>query len=85
VGATLIVMRDPLGQDLSQMSLVERNDMVEALASRGTDQAFAKGIRLWNADRCFQLSFAKIGSGGHVECATVVKPLRHTATFPEQL
>jgi hypothetical protein len=36
------------------MSLVERNDMVEALASRGTDQAFAKGIRLWNADRCFQ-------------------------------
>jgi hypothetical protein len=47
-------MRDPLGQDLSQMSLVWRNDMVEALASRGTDQAFAKGIRSWNPDRCFQ-------------------------------
>jgi hypothetical protein len=27
----------------------------------------------------------QIGSGGHLECAAVVKPLRHTATSPEQL
>ena len=33
--------------------------------------------------RSGQLSFAKIESGGHLECAAVVKPLRHTATSPE--
>jgi uncharacterized membrane protein len=32
----------------------------------------------------FRVSFAKIGSGGHLECAAVMKPLRHTATSPEQ-
>ena len=30
------------------------------------------------------LSFATIGSGGHLKCAAVVKPLRHTATSPKQ-
>jgi hypothetical protein len=30
------------------------------------------------------LSFAKIGSGGHLECTAVVKPMRHTATSSEQ-
>jgi hypothetical protein len=30
------------------------------------------------------VSFAKLGSGGHLECAAVMKPLRHTATCPEQ-
>src|SRR5687767_7632744 len=47
-------MRDPLGQDLPQMSLVEWNEMIEALAPRGSDQSFAKRIRLWNASRCLQ-------------------------------
>ena len=28
--------------------------MVEALATCGPDQSFAKRIRLWNAGRCFQ-------------------------------
>ena len=36
------------------MSLVEWNEMVEALATRSSDQSFAKRIRLWNAGRCFQ-------------------------------
>src|SRR4029450_7081414 len=31
-----------------------------------------------------RLSFAKIGSGGHFECAAVMKPLRHTGTSADQ-
>ena len=36
------------------MSLVKWNDMIGALAPRGSDQSFAKRIRLWNASRCLQ-------------------------------
>jgi hypothetical protein len=35
------------------MSLVEWNEMVEALATRGSDQSFAKRTRLWNAAAVF--------------------------------
>jgi hypothetical protein len=47
-------MRDPLDHDLPQMSFVEWDEMVEALATCSSDQSFAEGIRLWNADRCLQ-------------------------------
>jgi hypothetical protein len=47
-------MRDPLGQDLPQMPLIERNEMVETFATRRSDQSFAKRVRLRDASRCFQ-------------------------------
>jgi hypothetical protein len=34
VGATPIVMRDPLAEDLPQMPLIERNEMVQTFATR---------------------------------------------------
>jgi hypothetical protein len=36
------------------MSFVKWNEMVETLATCGSDQSFAKRIRLWNAGRCLQ-------------------------------
>jgi hypothetical protein len=47
-------MAHPVGQDLPQMSLVERNDVVETLAAYHSDQPFAERVRLRNADRSFQ-------------------------------
>ena len=38
----------------------------------------------WSAE-AVTVSFAKLASAGHLECAAVVKPLRHIATSPEQL
>jgi hypothetical protein len=39
-------MRDPLGQDSTEMPLVEWNQPIETFTTRGTDYAFAKGVRL---------------------------------------
>jgi hypothetical protein len=51
VRATLIVMRHPLGEDLPQMPLTERNEMVKTFATRGSDQALAERVRLRHARR----------------------------------
>jgi hypothetical protein len=37
-----------------------------------------------NLRAVYHLSFAKMGCGGHLECAAFVKPLRHAATLPEK-
>ena len=38
-------MADPLVEEPAEMLLVERNQEIEALASHGSDQPFAKRIR----------------------------------------
>lgn len=40
-----IVMRDPLLEDASEVSLVERNQPVQALASTRPNQSFAERVR----------------------------------------
>jgi hypothetical protein len=54
VRTTPIVMRDPVGHDLPQMPLMERNEMVETFATRRADQLAAGCVRLRDAGRCFQ-------------------------------
>jgi hypothetical protein len=54
VRATVIVMRYPLSQNLSQMPLSERNEMVETFATCSSDQALAERVRLRDAGRGFQ-------------------------------
>src|SRR6266542_1234773 len=54
VRATVIVMRHPLSQDLPQLPLSERDEMVETLAPRRSDQSLAQRVRLRNAGRSFQ-------------------------------
>jgi hypothetical protein len=48
-----VVVRQPLGQHVAQVPFVQRNDPVEALASRGADEPFASRVRLrrpwWSA------------------------------------
>ena len=41
-----MIMRDPFGEDLSEVALVERDHPVEALAPYGADQPFTERIRL---------------------------------------
>jgi hypothetical protein len=41
-----VVVRHPFGENLAQMPFVQRNDPVEPLAPRGTDQPFAIRVRL---------------------------------------
>jgi len=52
--ATTIVVTHPFGQDSPQMPLIERNDMVETLATRRPDQSLAERVRLRYAHRCCQ-------------------------------
>jgi hypothetical protein len=54
VRAASIVMTHPLGQDRPHMPLIERNGVVETLATRCADQSLAERVRLGHADRCFQ-------------------------------
>ena len=51
---TPIVVKDPLGHDLPQMPLIERNEMVETFPPRRADQSLAKRIRLRDAGGRFQ-------------------------------
>jgi hypothetical protein len=54
VGTTAIVMAYPFGQDLPQMSLVERNEVVERFATRRSDQSLAERVRLRDVGWSFQ-------------------------------
>jgi hypothetical protein len=54
VGTTAIVMRDPLGQDLSQMPFVERDDVVQTFATCPADQALAERVGLRHSGRRLQ-------------------------------
>ncbi len=54
VRATLIVVRHPLGEDRSQMPLVERNEIIETFATRCSDQSLTKRVCFWDAGRCLQ-------------------------------
>lgn len=65
---------------LASLNDDERVTTTQLVAERGE----AWVVRYWAFLRIPCLSFAKIASGGHLECAAVVKPLRHTATCPEQ-
>jgi len=51
VGAAVIVMRHPRAQNLSQMALVERNQMVETFATHGADHPLTERVRLWYTGR----------------------------------
>ena len=54
VGAAVIVMRHPHTQNLSQMALVERNQMVKTFATHGADHTLTKRVRLWHTGRRLQ-------------------------------
>lgn len=47
VGATLIVVPDPLHEDATQVALVHDEEEIKALAAEGPDEAFAEGVGLW--------------------------------------
>src|SRR3954469_12338891 len=49
-----VVVTDPLPKNGANMPLAHRDHEVQAFAPDGADDAFAEGIRLWNAHRCFQ-------------------------------
>jgi hypothetical protein len=43
--ATAMVMRHPLGQDTTEMPLIERHHPIKTRTTRGPDQAFASRAR----------------------------------------
>ena len=59
VGTTPIVMAHPVGQDLPQMSFVERNDVVETLATRRTDQSLAERVGVSRRLHCLRAVYRK--------------------------
>ena len=54
VGAAVIVMRHPRAQNLSQMALVERNQMVKTFATHGADHTLTERVRLLYTGRRLQ-------------------------------
>lgn len=80
-----IVMSDPLAKDLSQMPLMERNEMVETFATRCSDQSLAKCVRLRDAGRGFQHPqvhrFQRVVDGGCEHGIAIVhhEPVRFVA------
>jgi hypothetical protein len=46
MGTPAMIMRDPFGEDLSEVALAERDQPVEALSPYGADQPFTECIRL---------------------------------------
>ena len=46
MGPFAVVVTNPFGHDLAEVSCVQRNHPIEALASDGANDAFAIGIRL---------------------------------------
>jgi hypothetical protein len=51
VGTPAIVVRDPLAKDVSEVTLVQRNHPVQALAPYRANQSFAERVRLWRSHR----------------------------------
>jgi len=49
VWAPAIVMRDPFSEGAAEVTLVEQNHPVQALAPNRPDQPFAKCLRLWQS------------------------------------
>jgi len=74
-----IIKEDRLGLDLIYLQAKRW----ERTVGRPDIQQFAGALQGQRARK--GVSFAKIGSVGHLECAAVVKPSWHTATSPEQL
>ena len=72
---------DLVGAVIRSVSVVNTDSQGQKPGRRSGAKSICS--RQWAWKGC--LSSAKIGSGGHLECAAVVKPLRHTATFSEQL
>ena len=54
VRAPVIVMREPLLEDASEVGLVERNHPVEAFAPNRANDSFAEGVRLRRSQRCLE-------------------------------
>jgi hypothetical protein len=54
VGAAVIVMRHPRAQNLSQMALVDRNQMVKTFTTHGADHTLTERVRLWHTGQRLQ-------------------------------
>ena len=54
VGSVAIVVGYEFTKDALQMSLVQRNQVVQALAPNGANQPLAISIRHWASNRCLQ-------------------------------
>jgi len=78
-----VVVGHPLYQDPLQVPLVERNAIVETLATCRPDQSLAECVRLRHADRCLfgrELADQPVGVG--VCCATPMAPAAAAMTMP---
>ena len=54
INAWISAMRHPRAQNLWQMALVERNQMVKTFATRGADRTLTERVRLWHTGRRLQ-------------------------------
>ena len=52
VNSSVIVMGDPMRQELFQMSLPKRDQEVQAFPSDGPNQPLTGGVCLWRSHRC---------------------------------
>src|SRR5262245_65386830 len=54
VRTSLIVVRDPLPEDLAKVTLIERHHPVQAFAPNRANHAFAERVRSRRSDRCLE-------------------------------
>jgi hypothetical protein len=54
VWAALVVLSHPLFEKSPQVSLIERDQEIQTLQSKGSDKAFAESVRLRRSKRRFQ-------------------------------